>query len=45
MTSTQILELTPNPRPVLDPALETKLAHVRSLLVRELATAPGETDA
>jgi phosphoadenosine phosphosulfate reductase len=45
MTSTQILELTPNPRPVLDPALEAKLAHVRALLIRELATAPGEVDA
>jgi phosphoadenosine phosphosulfate reductase len=45
MTSTQILELTPDPRPVLDPALEAKLAHVRTLLIRELATAPGEVDA
>jgi phosphoadenosine phosphosulfate reductase len=45
MTSTQILELTPNPRLVSDPALEAKLAHVRTLLVREFATAPDETDA
>jgi phosphoadenosine phosphosulfate reductase len=45
MTSTQILELTPDPRPVLDPALEAKLAHVRALLIRELATAPGDVDA
>jgi phosphoadenosine phosphosulfate reductase len=45
MTSTHILELTPNPRPVLDPPLEAKLEHVRTLLVRELAAAPGEADA
>ncbi len=45
MTSTQILELTPDPRPVLDPALEAKLAHVHTLLIRELATAPREVDA
>jgi phosphoadenosine phosphosulfate reductase len=45
MTSTQILELTPDNRPVLDPALEAKLAHVRALLTHELATAPEEVDA
>jgi phosphoadenosine phosphosulfate reductase len=45
MTSTQILELTPDPRAVFDLALEAKLAHVRALLIRELAAAPGEVDA
>jgi phosphoadenosine phosphosulfate reductase len=45
MTSTQILELTLDNRPVLDPALEAKLAHVRALLDRELVSAPGEVDA
>jgi phosphoadenosine phosphosulfate reductase len=45
MTSTQILELTPAPRPVLDAALEAKLAHVRALLARELAATPGDVDA
>ena len=30
---------------MLDPALEAKLAHVRTLLERELAAAPGEDDA
>jgi phosphoadenosine phosphosulfate reductase len=45
MTSTQLLELTPDQRPVLDAALEAKLAHVRALLDRELATAPREVDA
>jgi phosphoadenosine phosphosulfate reductase len=45
MTSTQILELTPAPRPVLDAALEAKLAHVRALLTRELAATPGDVDA
>jgi phosphoadenosine phosphosulfate reductase len=45
MTSTQILELTPDPRPVLDPALEAKLAYVRALLDRELTAVPGEVDA
>jgi phosphoadenosine phosphosulfate reductase len=45
MTSTQILELTPDPHPVLDAAVEAKLAHVRALLARELAAVPGEVDA
>src|SRR3984885_10299732 len=45
MTSTEILELTPDHRPVLDPALESKLAYVRALLDRELSAAPGEVDA
>jgi phosphoadenosine phosphosulfate reductase len=40
MTSTQILGVTPDPRPVLDPALEAKLAHVRALLLHELAASP-----
>src|ERR1700722_9610635 len=45
MTSTQLLELTPDPPPVLDHTLEARLAYVRALLVRELAATPGETDA
>jgi phosphoadenosine phosphosulfate reductase len=45
MTSTKLLELTSEPLSVLDPALEAKLAHVRALLIRELAAAPGEVDA
>jgi phosphoadenosine phosphosulfate reductase len=45
MTSTQLLELTPDPPPVLDHTLEAKLAYVRALLVRELAATPGDVDA
>jgi len=45
MTSTQLLELIPDNRPVLDPTLEAKLAHVRALLAHELVSAPGEVDA
>ena len=45
MTSIQILELIPDQRHVLEAALETKLAHVRALLVHELAAAPGEVEA
>ena len=45
MTSTQILGHHTDPGPPLDPALETKLAYVRSLLLRELSAAPGEVDA
>jgi phosphoadenosine phosphosulfate reductase len=33
-----------NPRPILESALETKLAYVRSLLERAFADAPGEND-
>jgi phosphoadenosine phosphosulfate reductase len=44
MTSTQFLELTPDPRPVVDTALEAKLAYVRALLARELEATSGETD-
>src|ERR1700722_2944998 len=45
MPSTQLLELTPDPPPVLDHTLEAKLAYVRALLVRELAATPGDVDA
>lgn len=49
MTTTQTFGLTPDPHPALDPAihptLEAKLAHVRALLLRELAQVPGQLDA
>ena len=45
MIPTQLLERTPDPPPLLDPALGAKLAHVRALLARELAATPGDVDA
>jgi len=45
MTSTQFLELIPDPHPALDLTLEAKLAYVRALLARELAATPGDVDA